>query len=90
MGAVSGRGDWLDLFKSLDLPATILLNSEVCDHSPSLVEAFKIAGYEIAAHGRTNSESEAGLDEGYDRALIKAANDTIGSAVGTPPFGWLS
>jgi allantoinase len=60
MGAVSGCGGWLDLFKSLDLPATILLNSEVCDHSPSLVEAFKIAGYEIAAHGRTNSESEAG------------------------------
>lgn len=78
----------LDLFKWLDMPATILLNSEVCDHSPSLVEAFKIAGYEIAAHGRTNSESQAGaeLEEGCERAIIKAVSDTIGSAVGTLPW----
>ncbi len=85
-------GAWrlLDLFKSLDLPATILLNSEVCAHSPALVEAFKGAGYEIAAHGRTNSESQAGLDEGYEKALIKGVTDTIASSAGEPPAGWLS
>ena len=85
-------GAWrlLDLFKSLELPATILLNSEVCAHSPELVAAIRAAGHEIAAHGRTNSESQAGLDEGYERALIQNVTDTIAAAAGQPPSGWLS
>lgn len=85
-------GAWrlLDLFKSLDLPATILLNGEVCEHSPSLVTAFRDAGYEIASHGRTNSESQNGLSELHEKALIENVSDTIGSAVGERPAGWLS
>lgn len=85
-------GAWrlLDLFKSLDLPATILLNSEVCAHSPSLVSAFRDAGYEIASHGRTNSESQNGLSELHEKALIENVTDTISSAVGERPVGWLS
>ncbi len=85
-------GAWrlLDLFKSLNLPATILLNSEVCEHSPALIEAFNEAGYEIAAHGRTNSESQAGLNESDETALIRSVTDTVASAAGTPPSGWLS
>ena len=65
-------GAWrlLDLFKSLGFPATILLNSEVCDHCPDLVAAMVKAGHEIAAHGRTNSESQAGLSEEEERKLI--------------------
>ncbi|MDA1258622.1 MAG: polysaccharide deacetylase family protein [Chloroflexi bacterium] len=85
-------GAWrlLDLFRSLDLPATILLNSELCEHSPELVTAFHDAGHEIAAHGRTNSESQAGLGEADEVALIRKVTDTIGAAAGEPPAGWLS
>ena len=85
-------GAWrlLDLFGSMGLPATILLNSEVCDHCPELVGAMTKQGHEVAAHGRTNSESQAGLAEADERALIEAVSATIHHASGTRPAGWLS
>jgi peptidoglycan/xylan/chitin deacetylase (PgdA/CDA1 family) len=85
-------GAWrlLDLFRSLDLPATILLNSAVCAHCPELVAAFRAEGYEIAAHGRTNSESQAGLWEEQERDLITQVTEAIAAAAGAPPVGWLS
>jgi peptidoglycan/xylan/chitin deacetylase (PgdA/CDA1 family) len=85
-------GAWrlLDLFRSLDLPATILLNSAVCDHCPDLVVAFRTEGYEIAAHGRTNSESQADHSEQQERDLISQVTEAIAAAAGKPPVGWLS
>ena len=85
-------GAWrlLDLFREFDMPATILLNSAVCDHAPQLVRAMVDAGHEIAAHGRTNSESQAGLSEDDERALIDLVTDGIAKAAGSRPTGWLS
>ncbi|MDH3663615.1 MAG: polysaccharide deacetylase family protein [Alphaproteobacteria bacterium] len=85
-------GAWrlLDLFKEFDMPATILLNSAVCDHAPQLVRAMVDDGHEIAAHGRTNSESQAGLSENNERALIDLVTDGIARAAGSRPTGWLS
>lgn len=85
-------GAWrlLDLFRSLDLPATILLNSAVCDAQPTLVDAFAAQGHEVAAHGRTNSESQAGLLPDDERNLIGEATATISAKVGHRPTGWLS
>ena len=84
-------GAWrlLDLFRSLDLPATILLNSAVCDAQPALVDAFVVQGYEVAAHGRTNSESQAGLLPDDERTLISEATATISAKIGQRPMGWL-
>ena len=84
-------GAWrlLDLFRSLDLPATILLNSAVCDAQPALVDAFVAQGHEVAAHGRTNSESQAGLLPDDERTLISEATATISAKIGQRPMGWL-
>jgi allantoinase len=84
-------GAWrlLDLFRSLDLPATILLNSSVCDSQPDLVRTCVDHGFEIAAHGRTNSESQAKLKPQEERVLIGEAGDTIERSVGSHPVGWL-
>lgn len=84
-------GAWylLDLFRELELPATILLNSMVCDACPDLVARMVADGHEIAAHGRTNSESQAGLAPAAERALVVAARDRIAAATGTRPTGWL-
>lgn len=85
-------GAWrlLELFRSLQMPATILLNSAVCDHSPSLVAAICEGGHEIAAHGRTNSESQAGLSEDRETDLIRSVTEEIRRASGRTPTGWLS
>ena len=85
-------GAWrlLDLFRELDLPVTLLINSAIYDACPQLIAAFREAGAEVAAHGRTNSEHQAGFDEATERALICDVRDSITMHEGTPPAGWLS
>ncbi len=85
-------GAWrlLDLFAELDIPATILLNSNVCAAAPDLLARIVADGHEIAGHGRTNSESNAGLDEAAETELIEEVASTIAQASGARPQGWLS
>src|SRR6056297_1393186 len=58
-------GAWrlIELFDSLDLPATVLANSAMYDYAPDLMAAHRARGDEIAAHGRTNSDRQSDLDE---------------------------
>ena len=85
-------GAWrlLDMFRALDLPVTLLINSAIYDACPQLIAAFREYGAEIAAHGRTNSEHQANLDEGAERALIDEVTQRIAAQEGRPPAGWLS
>ena len=85
-------GVWrlLDLFTDLELPISVLLNSELYDHSPEVVAAFRARGDEIVGHGRTNSEHQNDFDEAGEAALIRAATETIARHEGRPPVGWLS
>ncbi|MEZ5863753.1 MAG: hypothetical protein R3D25_06650 [Geminicoccaceae bacterium] len=84
-------GAWrlLELAAGLGLPLTCLVNSEVYDHCPGLIEAFRAGGHEIAAHGRTNGERQDVLAEPAEKALIDAATARITQAEGRPPAGWL-
>lgn len=85
-------GAWrlLDVFKSLNLPVSLLLNSELYAACPQLVDAFRASGAEIAAHGRTNSEHQGNLGEADERALIDLVTREITRHEGRPPAGWLS
>jgi allantoinase len=85
-------GAWrlLELMQSLQLPTTLLINSELYAACPELVAAFRAEGAEIAAHGRTNSAHQAGLGEGEERALIDDVTQTIARHEGGAPAGWLS
>jgi peptidoglycan/xylan/chitin deacetylase (PgdA/CDA1 family) len=78
-----------DALRAAGLPVTLLVNSTLYDHCPELVTAFRRDGAEVAAHGRTNSEAQAGLDEGAERALIDEATQTIARHEGRAPAGWL-
>jgi peptidoglycan/xylan/chitin deacetylase (PgdA/CDA1 family) len=84
-------GAWrlLRLFEAEGLKLTILLNSAMYDHAPDFLAACRAGGHEIACHGRTNSESQAGLDEAAERALIAEATARIARAEGRAPAGWL-
>jgi peptidoglycan/xylan/chitin deacetylase (PgdA/CDA1 family) len=84
-------GAWrlLRMFEARGLPLTVLLNSVLLDHAPDFVAACQALGHEISCHGRTNSESQAGMDEAAERALIAEATSRIAAATGTPPAGWL-
>jgi allantoinase len=84
-------GAWrlLDLFTEVGLTPTLSLNSMLCSAHPEIPRAFAKAGAAIVCHGRTNSESQAGLDEDTERALIEIARDEIAKHSGQPPKGWL-
>jgi peptidoglycan/xylan/chitin deacetylase (PgdA/CDA1 family) len=84
-------GAWriLEMCRELGLPLTVLVNSRIYDVCPELIAAFRDAGAEIAAHGRTNAERQGQLPEPEERALIVEATREIAKHEGTPPRGWL-
>ncbi|MDA9865071.1 polysaccharide deacetylase family protein [bacterium] len=85
-------GSWrmIEMLDTLDMPATVLVNSAMYDYAPELIAAHSARGDEIAGHGRTNSERQSTLDEAAETALIAEATAAITSAEGKPPTGWLS
>ncbi len=84
-------GIWrlLDLFDSLDLPASVLVNSSIYDHCPAVMDACRARGDEIVAHGRTNAERQGVLDRDSEARLIAETTQMIAAAEGRRPRGWL-
>jgi allantoinase len=85
-------GVWrlIEMFDEFKLPVSLLLNSEVYDHCPEAVAAFRARGDEVIGHGRTNSEHQNDFDEAGEAKLIREVRDTIARHEGKPPRGWLS
>jgi allantoinase len=85
-------GAWrlLELFRLLQLPLSLLVNSALYETCAPLLAAFRAHGVDVAAHGRTNSEHQADLSEEQERALISEVTATIAAHEGTQPEGWLS
>ena len=72
-------GVWrlLELFDRLELPVSLLLNSEVYEHCPEVVAAFRKRGDEVLGHGRTNSEHQNDFDEAGETTLIRDVTEAI-------------
>ncbi|RDV01984.1 polysaccharide deacetylase family protein [Undibacter mobilis] len=84
-------GIWkvFDLFEELGLPASILLNSLVCEHYPQVVERIKRRGDSICAHGRTNGELLNTMWEHDEARVIAETTDLIAAHFGRRPTGWM-
>ncbi len=84
-------GAWrlLEMFQGLGFAPSLLVNTCLYEGAPGLIEAFRPLGAPVVAHGRTNAEAQAGLDEAAERALILEARDTIARHEGGAPRGWL-
>ena len=80
------------IFRMLDelqLPATHLLNSLVCEHAPEIVERIKQRGDDVCAHGRTNAEPLGGLWEHDEARIIAETTETLTSiSASGRPAGW--
>ena len=85
-------GVWrlLDLFDTLSLPSTVLLNSSIYDYCPEIVAPFRARGDEIAGHGRSNAERQSVLSETDEKRLIAETTVAIRHHEGQAPAGWLS
>ncbi len=84
-------GVWrlFDMLDQLKLPASILLNSMVCELYPEIIERIKARGDDVLGHGRTNAEQHRGMWEADEARAIADVTDTIAKFVGKKPTGWM-
>ena len=78
-----------ELFDTLKLPASVLVNSQMYEHAPQAVEVFRQQGAEMIGHGRTNSERQGDLTQHRERMLIEETTAAIERHEGKRPLGWL-
>ncbi len=84
-------GNWrlFEILDELKLPATILLNSSVCNHYPEIVEKIKARGDDVLGHGRTNAEQLKPMWEQDEARAIAETTEVIEKHVGVRPTGWM-
>jgi peptidoglycan/xylan/chitin deacetylase (PgdA/CDA1 family) len=67
----------------------VLLNSDVCQHYPQIIQAGRERQWAWLAHGKTNSILQADMMPADERVFLKAVVETIAKAVGRRPQGWM-
>lgn len=84
-------GIWyiFDLLDRLGLPCCHLMNSAVCANYPEVVARIRERGEEVVGHGRTNAERQGDRFEEDERLLLRDVSQTIESAFGRRPLGWM-
>ena len=68
---------------------SVLLNSMVVEHYPQIVAAGVERDWAWLAHGRTNSTLHTGLTPEDERQVLTEITDTIQTATGRAPRGWM-
>lgn len=74
----------------LGIPVTAIVNSEVCERYPDVIEAGRERGWRWVAHGTSRSRLHTGFASAADeRAALERMLDTVTAATGSRPEGWL-
>jgi peptidoglycan/xylan/chitin deacetylase (PgdA/CDA1 family) len=79
-----------EALRGLGIPPTILLNTDVYDEAPAVLEAARRADAEIVGHGRSNSDSLSEMTPDVERAYLTHVADRIRAHEGAAPGGWSS
>lgn len=69
--------------------ASVLLNSDVTERYPQIIEAGRARDWAWLAHGKTNSILPAGMPLEQERAFLADVVETIERGTGQRPRGWL-
>ncbi|MFB7629666.1 polysaccharide deacetylase family protein [Streptomyces sp. NPDC056149] len=80
------------LMESLDrhgIRASVLLNSDVGERYPQIIEAGRARNWTWLAHGKNNSVLQADMTPDEERAYLAEVVDTIERTTGHRPRGWL-
>jgi peptidoglycan/xylan/chitin deacetylase (PgdA/CDA1 family) len=80
------------IMKVLDtfgLRASVLLNSDICEHCPAIIAEGMQREWEWLGHGTTNNHRISDNSPEEERRAIKKVRDVITAAVGKSPKGWL-
>jgi allantoinase len=79
----------LESFDRYGIRPSVLLNSDVCERYPQIIEAGKARDWAWLAHGKTNSMLQAGMSVDEERVFLTEVVETIEGATGRRPRGWL-
>jgi peptidoglycan/xylan/chitin deacetylase (PgdA/CDA1 family) len=88
-GARVGIWRTMDILDRYGVRASVLLNSMVAEHNPQIIEAGVQRDWAWLAHGSTNSILHTGLEPDEERKVLTDIVDTIESATGRRPKGWM-
>jgi allantoinase len=85
-------GIWrlMELLDHHHLKASVLLNSDVCEHYPIIVEEGRKRDWEFLGHCTSNSILLGGKGEAEERSIISTTLHVIEKSCGQRPLGWLS
>ena len=84
-------GIWrmMDVLDRYHMRASVLLNSDVCERYPQIIEEGNKRGWVWLAHGKNNSIFEAGMSLEEERAYLTEVVQAIEQGTGQRPRGWL-
>jgi Polysaccharide deacetylase len=69
---------------------TVLLNTDVYETAPEIVDAARLAGGEMIAHGRSNSDTLATMSASEELAYVAGVADRMAEHEKVRPSGWSS
>ncbi len=84
-------GIWrmMDLLDKYRVRASVLLNSDVCERYPRIIQEGVKRRWAWLAHGKNNSIFEAGMTLEQEREYLTRVVQTIAQSTGQQPKGWL-
>ena len=88
-GARVGVYRIMEVLDKFDIRASVLLNAEVCEKHPPIIEEGNKRKWEWLGHGMTNSVSMLDYAPEEERAIIHNVKEIITKATGKAPKGWL-
>jgi len=88
-GARAGIFRVMEMLDRYGVRASVLLNSEVCERYPAVLEEGNKRNWEWLGHGITNQRSLPSYSADEERGVIQQVKKTIMAATGKAPRGWL-
>jgi allantoinase len=84
-------GIWrmIDALDKHGMRASVLLNADVCEHYPQIIEAGRKRNWAWLAHGKNNSIFQAGMKVDDEQQYLKHVVHIITESTGQAIKGWL-
>lgn len=79
----------MEVFDKYGIRASVLLNAEVCDRHPAIIEEGKKRNWEWLGHGFNNNQRLTSYPPEEEQQVIRRVREKIAAAVGKAPKGWL-
>jgi len=89
-GARVGVYRIMDVLERHGMKGSVMLNSEVCDDHPELIQDMVKLGWEMLGHNQSNSRYLYQYSAEDERKLVLDVFNKIEKATGQRPKGWLS